>query len=56
MKEQSGKLEQPVVLDLSDSARFQLCGKRGALSMPHIDRHGVITTVYNDEGRKLWPF
>lgn len=41
VKEQSGKLEQPVVLDLSDSARFQLCGKRGGLLVaPHRPARG----------------
>lgn len=52
----SGKLEQHIISDLTDSTKFQLCGKKGAYSMPHIDRHGVLTTVFDDDGLKLWPF
>ncbi|KAJ9155545.1 hypothetical protein NKR23_g2115 [Pleurostoma richardsiae] len=41
--------------DLRMNITFQLCGKKGAFSMPHIDHHGFITAVFNDEGEKLWP-
>jgi len=40
--------------DLRNSSQFQLLAKAGAWSMPHCDHHGVITTVYCDEGRKQW--
>ncbi|KAK8076094.1 hypothetical protein PG994_003366 [Apiospora phragmitis] len=55
-REQSGKLEHSKIFDLADSVTFYLCGKKGAFSMPHIDRHGVHTTVFIDDGLKLWAF
>ncbi len=39
---------------LEVGTQFQICGKAGAFSMPHCDRHGVITTVFCDDGEKLW--
>lgn len=40
--------------DLSSCEGFQICGKKGVFSMPHMDHHGVITVVTCDEGEKLW--
>ncbi|KAK8121332.1 hypothetical protein PG999_005452 [Apiospora kogelbergensis] len=53
---QSGKLEKSEIADLTESATFQICGKKGAYSMPHIDRHGVHTALFDDDGLKLWAF
>lgn len=39
---------------LHTSTQFQLLATEFACHLPHIDRHGVITTVFNDSGRKLW--
>ncbi|KAF7562465.1 hypothetical protein G7046_g1688 [Stylonectria norvegica] len=40
--------------DLEDSQVFQLLATKNAHHLPHIDRHGVITTVCNEDGDKLW--
>ncbi|ORY72126.1 uncharacterized protein BCR38DRAFT_418977 [Pseudomassariella vexata] len=39
--------------DLSWS--FQICGQKGVFSEPHIDHHGVTTTITVQAGEKLWP-
>ncbi|KAH7132817.1 hypothetical protein EDB81DRAFT_119209, partial [Dactylonectria macrodidyma] len=41
-------------IDLDACAGFQLCATKGAVHLPHVDRHGVMTMVYNDVGEKLW--
>ncbi|KAK3371629.1 hypothetical protein B0T24DRAFT_499586, partial [Lasiosphaeria ovina] len=51
---QSGKKSKRLVSDLSECVSFQLCATKGAFSLPHIDQHGVITTVFCDDGLKLW--
>ncbi|KAM0541076.1 hypothetical protein ACHAPJ_013387 [Fusarium lateritium] len=40
--------------DLEDSTEFHLLTTKGAMHLPHIDRHGVYTTALNEEGEKLW--
>ncbi|CVL07187.1 uncharacterized protein FMAN_15316 [Fusarium mangiferae] len=51
----NGKIEAEVsVGDLDDSTRFQLLASTGAIHLPHIDRHGVFTTVLNEQGEKVW--
>jgi len=40
--------------DLTASGAFQILGKTGVFSFDHIDRHGAITCLQNDEGEKLW--
>ncbi|KIW09642.1 hypothetical protein PV08_12107 [Exophiala spinifera] len=40
--------------DLTNSETFQLLAKAGAFSMPHVDRHGVMTVVHVEEGFKDW--
>jgi hypothetical protein len=51
---QSGKREELQVNDLSACVAFQICGKAGVFSLPHIDHHGVLTTAEVEEGEKLW--
>ncbi|KAH7111244.1 hypothetical protein EDB81DRAFT_621663, partial [Dactylonectria macrodidyma] len=51
---EAGKASKPVSRDLYESTVFQLLAGKGAFHLPHIDRHGVITTVFNDVGEKLW--
>jgi hypothetical protein len=41
--------------DLSNGAQFQLLAGKGAFHLPHVDRHGMTTTIFNDYGEKLWP-
>ncbi|KAK7924656.1 hypothetical protein PG985_006710 [Apiospora marii] len=53
-KLESGKKSHIQLSDLSECTAFQICGKRGVFSLPHIDHLGVLTTVFNDEGEKLW--
>lgn len=51
----NGKIEAEVsVGDLDDSTRFQLLASTGAIHLPHVDRHGVFTTVLNEQGEKVW--
>ncbi|KAF5689771.1 hypothetical protein FCIRC_1234 [Fusarium circinatum] len=51
----NGKIEtEALVGDLDDSTRFQLLASTGAIHLPHIDRHGVFTTVLNEQGEKIW--
>jgi hypothetical protein len=50
----AGKQTNIIVSDLSSCSSFQICGKAGAFSMPHMDHHGVATIVFCDEGEKLW--
>jgi hypothetical protein len=40
--------------DLSSCVAFQICGKADVFSLPHMDHHGVMTTITAEEGRKLW--
>lgn len=54
IRSQNGKRGEKIVCDLTESTRFQLLASKGAFHLPHVDRHGVITTVFNDEGEKLW--
>ncbi|TPX07189.1 uncharacterized protein E0L32_010892 [Thyridium curvatum] len=55
----NGKLEgggAPLMArDLTDSLRFHLLAHHNVFHLPHIDRHGVITSVFTDTGNKLWP-
>ncbi|OIW25516.1 hypothetical protein CONLIGDRAFT_635336 [Coniochaeta ligniaria NRRL 30616] len=39
---------------LSKCREFGLFATAGVYSMPHVDRHGVITTARCEEGTKLW--
>ncbi|CAJ2514311.1 Uu.00g024300.m01.CDS01 [Anthostomella pinea] len=41
--------------DLTRSIRFHLLASKGAIHSAHINRHGMITTIFNEEGDKLWP-
>ncbi|KAF5651903.1 hypothetical protein F25303_3804 [Fusarium sp. NRRL 25303] len=51
----NGKIEAEVsVGDLDNSTRFQLLASTGAIHLPYIDRHGVFTTVLNEQGEKVW--
>ncbi|KAF5555101.1 hypothetical protein FNAPI_6230 [Fusarium napiforme] len=51
----NGKTEEEApVGDLDDSTRFQLLATTGAIHLPHVDRHGVLTTVLNEQGEKIW--
>lgn len=50
----AGKREREPYRDLSTSSRFYLLGSEGSFSLPHIDRHGVMTSVLCKEGEKLW--
>lgn len=45
---------QGYIGDLDSSARFQLLATTGAVHLPHVDRHGVFTTVLNEQGEKVW--
>jgi hypothetical protein len=53
-KAKSGKALVGEPDDLNSSASFQILGKKGAFSLPHRDRHHVLTTIFNDHGEKLW--
>jgi hypothetical protein len=50
----SGKQTESQPNDLSACVAYQICGKAGAFSFPHIDNHGVINTTRGEEGDKLW--
>lgn len=50
----NGKKTTRLHCDLRESTSFQLLAKQGAVHLPHIDRHGVITTVFVEDGEKLW--
>lgn len=50
----NGKSEIPGFSDFDECKGFHLLATKGAAHMPHIDRHGVYTTVYSEEGRKVW--
>lgn len=58
VKEQpeSGKRTHVKLSDLSECTAFHLCAKRGALSLAHMDHLGMMATIFNDDGEKLWPF
>ncbi|OAA64754.1 Peptidase C48, SUMO/Sentrin/Ubl1 [Niveomyces insectorum RCEF 264] len=51
---QAGKRLQTLHHDLSASSRFNILGSAGSFSLPHIDHHGVITSVFCEKGEKLW--
>ncbi|KAF4459645.1 hypothetical protein FALBO_13596 [Fusarium albosuccineum] len=54
-REENGKREfRPESIDLDESTSFHLLASRGAVHLPHVDHHGVYTTVFNEEGHKLW--
>jgi hypothetical protein len=46
---------QAIYTDFSHSATFHIFGQREAFSRPHVDHQGVFTTIYCDDGDKLWP-
>lgn len=50
----AGKRSDVRSAELRNSVQFQLLGKSGAWSMPHCDSHSVMTTVFCDDGKKLW--
>ena len=52
--DQSGKRTEFQPADLSSCVAFQICGKADVFSLPHMDHHGVMTTITAEEGRKLW--
>jgi hypothetical protein len=51
---QSGTRVRTQPCDLSSCVGFQLLGKAGVFSFPHMDHHGVVTTVLGEEGEKFW--
>jgi hypothetical protein len=51
---ESGKRTERQPFDLSACVAFHICGKAGVLSFPHMDHHGKLTTIFCDEGEKLW--
>ncbi|KAF2181253.1 hypothetical protein K469DRAFT_671425 [Zopfia rhizophila CBS 207.26] len=52
--DQSGKATEVHPNDLSSCTSFEILGKAGAFHLPHMDHHGVITSVRSEEGDKLW--
>lgn len=54
-KGSNGKTLPVMYSDISHCASFHVFGQRGAFSLPHIDHHGVFTTIQCDDGDKLWP-
>lgn len=50
----AGKQTSTYVSDLSAGAAFHVCGKAGSFSLPHMDNHGVDTTIVVEDGKKLW--
>ncbi|KAM0080754.1 hypothetical protein ACKRZS_007077 [Fusarium odoratissimum] len=40
--------------DLQESTQFHVLATKGAVYLPHVDRHGAYTTTLNEEGEKLW--
>ncbi|KAK5199505.1 hypothetical protein LTR92_000044 [Exophiala xenobiotica] len=53
-KNHAGKEAISEPTDLSNCDAFQICGKKRVFSMPHRDHHGVITTIFCDDGYKAW--
>jgi hypothetical protein len=54
-REENGKREfRPESTDLDESTSFHLLASQGAVHLPHVDHHGVYTTIFNEEGHKLW--
>lgn len=51
----NGKPQTMIRTGWEASARFDLLASAGAVSQKHTDRGGVITTVFCNEGEKLWP-
>ncbi|SCN99821.1 uncharacterized protein FFB20_11009 [Fusarium fujikuroi] len=53
--EENGKREyRTESTDLDESTSFHLLASQGAVHLPHVDHHYVYTTVFNEEGHKLW--
>lgn len=50
----SGKRTTHNPADLTSCVGFHILGKQGVFSNAHVDHHGVMTTVYCDEGEKIW--
>lgn len=55
IKSEAGKQATRNPADLSSCTRFRICGSQDSHSLPHIDQHGVITSIFNNDGEKLWP-
>ncbi|RMJ20317.1 hypothetical protein CDV36_000137 [Fusarium kuroshium] len=53
-KRSKGKADGAIPIDLTASTHFQLLATRGAMHLPHVDRHRVITTAFCEDGEKLW--
>lgn len=53
-KRSKGKAEGDIPIGLTTSKHFQLLATRGAMHLPHVDRHQVITTTFCEDGEKLW--
>ncbi|EEU34546.1 uncharacterized protein NECHADRAFT_88830 [Fusarium vanettenii 77-13-4] len=53
-KRSKGKAEGAIPIDLTASTHFQLLATRGAMHLPHVDLHHVITTAFCEDGEKLW--
>lgn len=51
--DQAGKHEVEIIRDLSNGARFMLFATKYAVSLPHADEGGVITTATCEDGEKL---
>lgn len=51
----SGKVSTTNQRDLSACALFEILGTKGVFSLPHVDHHGVVTSITCEQGRKLWP-
>ena len=50
----AGKEGSTIPNDVSACTAFTILGKIGAFSVPHIDHHGVVTTILCEFGVKLW--
>ena len=55
MSNQSGKQTEAQPFDLLACVSYQICGKDGVLSYPHIDHHSLLNTAFVDNEEKLWP-
>ncbi|KAI3572071.1 hypothetical protein IWW34DRAFT_795500 [Fusarium oxysporum f. sp. albedinis] len=54
-REENGKREyRTESTDLDESTSFHLLASQGAVHLPHVDHHYVYTTIFNEEGHKLW--
>jgi hypothetical protein len=52
---QSGKQTEAQPFDLSVCVSYQICGKGGVFSYPHVDHYSLLNTAFVDNGEKLWP-